>query len=134
MRGLKQDYQSIRNKPDRQRSKQGRPRRAALIYFLLEVRFFDELFLEPFFEPFLELFFPPFFEPFFAEGTFPPASRASDSPIAIACFLLVTFLPDRPLFNSPRFISCMAFSTFSPAFLPYLAISSPPWTNLCLPD
>src|SRR5215207_9393167 len=109
MRGLKQDYQSIRNKSDRQRSKQGRPRRAALLYFLLEVRFFDELFFEPFFEPFLE------------RGTLPPASRASDSPIAIACFLLVTFLPERPLFNSPRFISCMAFSTFSPAFLPYLA-------------
>src|SRR5215204_4110963 len=122
MHGLKQDYQSIRNKSDRQGSKQGRPRRAALLYFLLEARFFDELFLEPFFEPFLELFF----APFFAGGTLPPASRASDSPIAIACFLLVTFLPERPLFNSPRFISCMAFSTFSPAFLPYLAISSPP--------
>src|SRR6185369_1624147 len=82
-----------------------------------------------FFEPFFE---PPFFEPFFElflEGTFPPASRASDRPIAIACFLLVTFLPERPLFNSRRFISCMAFSTFSPAFLPYLAINLlPPWT------
>lgn len=31
-----------------------------------------------------------FFEDFFF-GTFPPAFRASDNPIAIACFLLVTF-------------------------------------------
>ncbi len=53
-------------------------------------------------------------------GTLPPAARASDSPIAIACFLLVTFLPE-PLFNVPRLRSCIAFSTFSDAFAPYLA-------------
>src|SRR3954451_2323294 len=108
--------------------------KAALNYFFFEVRFFEARFLPPFFElflpPFFELFFPPFFEPFFElflEGTFPPASRASDSPIAIACFLLVPFLPERPLFTSPRYISCMARSTLSPAFLPYLAINpSPP--------
>jgi hypothetical protein len=79
------------------------------VYFFLEVRFFDERFFEP------------FFELFFADGTFPPASRASDNPIAIACFLLVTFLPE-PLLRVPRFRSCIAFSTFSLAFLPYLAI------------
>ena len=42
-------------------------------------------------------------EDFFAEdflledfffGTLPPARRACDRPIAIACFLLVTFFPD----------------------------------------
>ena len=54
-------------------------------------------------------------------GTFPPALRASESPIAIACFLLVTFLPDPPLFSVPRLRSCIAFSTFSDAFAPYLA-------------
>jgi hypothetical protein len=81
--------------------------------FLVE-RFFEERFFDPFFDPFLE--------PFFA-GTFPPSLRASESPIAIACFLLVTFLPDRPLFSVPRFRSCIAFSTFSPAFFPYLGIS-----------
>src|SRR5262249_52288490 len=68
-----------------------------------------------------------FFELFFF-GTLSPSLRASDRPIAIACFLLVTFLPDRPLFNVPCFRSCMAFSTFLPAFLPYFAISAtPPW-------
>src|SRR6185369_18049575 len=100
---------------------EGRPPRPPLYYFFLDVRFFDERFLPPFFE----LFFPPFFEPFFEpflEGTLSPSARASDSPIAMACLRLVTFLPERPLFNSPRFISCMALSTFLPAFLPYLAI------------
>lgn len=55
-------------------------------------------------------------------GTFAPSRRASDSPIAIACFRLVTFLPLRPLFSFPRFISCISSRTFSPArrlyFLP----------------
>ncbi len=53
-------------------------------------------------------------------GTLPPALRASDSPIAIACFLLVTFLPEL-LFNVPFLRSRIVFSTFSDAFLPYLA-------------
>jgi hypothetical protein len=54
----------------------------------------------------------------------PPARRASDSPIAIACFRLVTFLPDRPLLSVPRRRSRIALSTFADAFLPYLAIRS----------
>src|SRR6185369_9302226 len=37
----------------------------------------------------------------FLRGTFAPSRRASESPIAIACFRLVTFLPERPLFNFP---------------------------------
>jgi hypothetical protein len=53
------------------------------------------------------------------DGTFPPARRASDSPIAIACFRLLTFFPDLPDFNSPRFISCIARLTFCEAFFPY---------------
>jgi len=44
-------------------------------------------------------------------GTFLPSLRASDSPIAIACFGLVTFFPLRPLFSRPRFISCISRST-----------------------
>jgi hypothetical protein len=32
-------------------------------------------------------------------GTFPPLRRASDKPIAIACFRLFTFRPDRPLLS-----------------------------------
>jgi hypothetical protein len=55
---------------------------------------------------------------FFA-GTFPPARRASDSPIAIACFRLLTLLPERPDLSVPLFRSCIAFSTFEEAFLPY---------------
>jgi len=35
-------------------------------------------------------------EPFFL-GTFAPDCRASDNPIAMACFRLVTFLPERLL-------------------------------------
>ena len=54
-------------------------------------------------------------------GTFPPSRRASESPIAMACLRLVTRLPERPLFSVPRFRSCIAFSTFSPALRPYFA-------------
>ena len=93
--------------------------------FLVE-RFFVDRFFEARFEPFLE----PFFDPFFA-GTLPPSSRASARPIAIACFLLVTFLPERPLFSVPRFRSRMACSTFSPAFFPYLGIVfRTSWTSI----
>jgi hypothetical protein len=60
-----------------------------------------------------------FFEvDFFLRGTFAPDFRACDSPIAIACLRLFTFLPERPLFSFPRFFSCIAFSTFSDAFFP----------------
>ena len=45
-------------------------------------------------------------------GTFPPASLASDKPIAMACFLLVTFFFERPDFNLPSFISWRALATF----------------------
>ena len=62
-----------------------------------------------------------FLEEDFFFGTLPPAFLASDSPIAIACFLLVTFLPE-PLLSVPCFFSCIAFSTLSEAFFPYLAI------------
>src|SRR5262249_13373107 len=55
-------------------------------------------------------------------GTFAPASRASERPIAMACSRLVTRLPERPLFNVPRLRSRLARSTFSPAFFPYLAM------------
>jgi hypothetical protein len=51
-------------------------------------------------------------------GTLPPARRACDSPIAIACYLLFTFLPDPPLFRVPRLRSFIAFLTFVDAFLP----------------
>jgi hypothetical protein len=56
----------------------------------------------------------------FFSGTFAPFLRASESPMAIACLRLVTFLPLRPLFSLPRFISCISVCTCLPAALPYL--------------
>jgi hypothetical protein len=60
--------------------------------------------------------------PDFLAGTLPPARRAPERPIAIACLRLVTRFPDDPLFSVPCFISWMAFSTLVAAFLPYRAI------------
>jgi hypothetical protein len=40
--------------------------------------------------------------------------------MAMACLRLVTFLPERPLFNVPFFISRISVSTCLPAALPYL--------------
>jgi hypothetical protein len=57
-------------------------------------------------------------EDFFFRGTFPPARRASDRPMAIACLRLFTFLPERPLFSVPRLRSCIALRTFCCAFFP----------------
>ena len=55
-------------------------------------------------------------------GTFPPARRACDRPIAMACLRLFTFLPERPLRSVPRLRSRIAFLTFSCAFFPYRAM------------
>jgi hypothetical protein len=63
-----------------------------------------------------------FFLVFFLRGTFPPARRASDNPIAMACFRLVTFFPERPLRRVPLLRSRIARLTFCAAFRPYLAI------------
>ena len=68
-------------------------------------------------------------------GTFAPFSRASESPIAIACLRLFTLppLPPLPERSVPFFLRCIALLTLLPAALPYLrpddfffvAISSP---------
>lgn len=63
----------------------------------------------------LDFFFAAFF------GTFLPARRASESPIAIACLRLVTFFPLRPLFNVPFLRSCIARPTFFDAAFEYRA-------------
>jgi hypothetical protein len=99
-----------------------------VLVFLLD--FFDEDFLEEDFRDVLvvderlEAFFFADFRPpdedFFG-GTFPPSRRASDNPIAIACFLLFTLRPE-PLFRVPRLRLCIALFTLLDAFLPYLAI------------
>jgi hypothetical protein len=52
-------------------------------------------------------------------GTLPPALRASERPIAIACFRLLTGLPDFPDLSLPSFISCIALLTLVAAFAPY---------------
>src|SRR4029078_4683080 len=53
-------------------------------------------------------------------GTFLPARRASDRPMAIACLRLVTFLPLRPLLSVPRFFLCIALFTSFEADFEYL--------------
>jgi hypothetical protein len=56
---------------------------------------------------------------FLRRGTFAPERRASDSPMAMACLRLVTFLPERPLRSVPRLRSRMTCLTLRCAFLPY---------------
>ena len=68
-------------------------------------------------------FFDDFFDRFGLGGAFPPALRASDNPMAIACLRLVTFLPERPLRSLPSLRSSIALLTFACAFLPYFAMS-----------
>jgi hypothetical protein len=60
----------------------------------------------------------PPFRPVFFRGTFAPFARASDSPIAIACFRLLTFRP-LPDFSVPFFRRFMALSTRLLAAFPY---------------
>lgn len=83
-----------------------------------------------FFDDFFALLF--FAEVFFAAdfffGTLAPSLRASDSPIAIACFRLVTFFPLRPLFSVPLFFSRIVRATFFCAFGLYFL---PPEDFLC---
>ena len=80
--------------------------------------------LDDFFEP-LDLFdeLLDFFDDDLRDGTLPPARRASEMPMATACFRLFTFLPERPLFSFPSPYSCITFETFFRAFDPYFAIA-----------
>jgi hypothetical protein len=67
-----------------------------------------------------------FFADFLA-GTFFPFWRASESPMAMACLRLVTFLPLPPLLRVPRLRLCMAPSTSLEAAGEYFrAICVPP--------
>jgi hypothetical protein len=75
-------------------------------------------------------FFP---EDFFRRlGTFAPARRASDRPMAIACLRLVTFFPERPLRSVPRLRSRMTCLTLRCAFFPYFLAMSTPVTRSSL--
>lgn len=49
---------------------------------------------------------------FFFAGTFKPFSLASEMPMAMACFLLVTFSPEED-FSFPSLNSCITFPTLS---------------------
>ena len=60
------------------------------------------------------------FVDFFA-GTLAPDFLASESPIATACFRLVTLLPD-PLFNFPCLKAFISRSTLVDAFGPYFLV------------
>ena len=77
-----------------------RKQRIAVLFILAEV-------IRMFFE-----FHYFFLDEDFLGGTLAPARRASDSPMAIACLRLFTFLPDRPDFKVPCLRSCMARFTF----------------------
>lgn len=55
-------------------------------------------------------------------GTLAPFSLASERPMAIACFRLVTFLPE-PDFKVPFFFRCRALFTRLPALFEYFAIA-----------
>lgn len=75
--------------------------------------FFDAAFFD---EDFFAAVF--FAADFFAGGTLPPFSLASESPMAMACLLLVTFWPEL-LFSVPFFFLCIALSTRLLAAFPY---------------
>ena len=62
-------------------------------------------------------------------GTFLPCFLASDRPIAMACFRLVTFLP-LPVFNVPFFFFSIVFLTSFCAPLLYAGIENPPLLHL----
>jgi hypothetical protein len=58
----------------------------------------------------------------FLLGTFLPFARASESPIAMACFLDLTVLPLLPLLSAPVFRRLIARLTSPDADLEYRAI------------
>ena len=96
-----------------------------------DARFEEDLrddFFDDFFDDFLD---DDFLDDDFFDGTLPPSRLASERPMAMACFRLVTFLPERPLFSVPCLRSCIAFSTLSCDFRPYLAMQPSLCTRRC---
>jgi hypothetical protein len=95
----------------------------------LDADFFDADFFDAdFFD--VDFFDADFFDADFFGGTFAPARRASDNPMAIACLRLLTFLPEPPLRSVPSLRSCMTFLTFACAFFPYFAMSLLRWAGM----
>jgi hypothetical protein len=70
----------------------------------------------------LPLAFRPVFRPDAFFGTLRPAARASERPIAIACLRLLTFRPERPLFNVPALRFFITRRTVLCVFLEYLRV------------
>jgi hypothetical protein len=91
-------------------------------YRLVRLRLPARLFVVLLFFAVRPVFFAVFLERFGA-GTLAPFLRASDNPIAIACFRLDTFLPDRPDRSVPFFFSCIALFTDFSAPFEYFAIA-----------
>jgi hypothetical protein len=58
----------------------------------------------------------------YGEGTFAPLRLASESPMAMACFLFLTRWPLFPFFRVPFFILCIARLTDRCAPFPYSVI------------
>lgn len=88
----------------------------------------DDFFLPPDFLPDFrppELFLP------LLRGTFAPFFLASESPIAIACLRLVTFLPLRPDRSVPFFFRRIALPTRFDAALPYLRLPEDFFLAMC---
>jgi hypothetical protein len=73
-----------------------------------------------------------FFLPF-RSGNFAPLRRASDKLIAITCFLLLTFLPERPDLSFPSLCSCIARFTLLEALGPYFRRDDFAGSRLSLP-
>jgi hypothetical protein len=67
----------------------------------------------------LRFLIPELFRPVRLRGTFAPFFRASDSPMAIACFRLFTVRPLLPDLSVPFFLLRIALSTRFDAALPY---------------
>jgi hypothetical protein len=68
-----------------------------------------------------DFFFAVVLDEVFLLGTFAPFALASERPIAIACFLLLTFAP-LPLRSVPDFFRFIALLTVLCAFFEYFAI------------
>jgi hypothetical protein len=107
---------------------------AAFVVVQIQDRDFFERFLVVFFlrvadvlrELDADFFADFFFEDFFF-GTFLPSLRASERPMAMACFRLLTFLPLLPLFSVPFLRFFIVRATFFEAPLEYfLAMSGAP--------
>lgn len=89
---------------------------AVFLLIFFEADFFAVVFLDA---RFVEVFLAAVF--FF--GTLSPSRRASLMAMAIACFLLFTFVRP-PDFNFPLPYSCITLLTFFCAFFEYFAIMS----------